>query len=145
MCGCWSLETGDGASLMYAEVLVGREFEAALSRPPRILSSLTIVLAEPLLRRLRKSPFPSAVGGGSRADLRAVASLGLTWVLPGGRFVAPCSSPAVCRRGDTPCFGEAKDLVPFRTFVLKRTTPSFGIGNKWGQTGMKHKTLTLGD
>lgn len=58
LCGSWSLETGDCASLIYAEVLVGREFEAALSRPPRILSSLTIVLAEPLLRRLRKSPFP---------------------------------------------------------------------------------------
>lgn len=58
LCGSWSLEAGDCASQIYAEVLVGREFEAALSRPPRILSSLTIVLAEPLLRRLRKSPFP---------------------------------------------------------------------------------------
>ncbi|XP_055261895.1 apolipoprotein M isoform X1 [Moschus berezovskii] len=53
--------------------------------------------------------------GGSRADLRAVASLSLTSVLPGGRFVAPCSSPAVCGRGDTPCFGEAKDLCPEHT------------------------------
>lgn len=70
-----------------------------------------------------------------------MASLGLTSVLPGGRFVAPCSSPAVCSREDTPCFGEAKDLGLFRTVVLKRTTPSLGIGNKWGQSGMKHKTL----
>lgn len=37
--GSWSLETGDCASLIYVKILAGREFEAALSWPPRILSS----------------------------------------------------------------------------------------------------------
>ncbi|XP_069419353.1 apolipoprotein M isoform X1 [Ovis canadensis] len=45
--------------------------------------------------------------------------------------------PGGCGRGHTPCFGETKDLGPFRTFILKRTTPSLGIGNMgsdWSET-----------
>lgn len=114
--------TRDCASLICVKVLAGRDFEAALSWPPKIPSP-----SSPSPRRATPAAAPEvtlgwAVGAGSRAVFRPVVSLGLISVPSGGRF-AECGcrvSHRRCAAEGTRCFSEANRLLPLRTFVPQK-------------------------
>lgn len=107
-----SSRSKDCASFICFKVLAGRDFEAALSWPPKI------------------PPAPRRSSGGSGrhrcwavvAGSCAVESLGLISVLCSGRFTERGCHVFLrrCAAEGTRCFSEAKGLLPLRTFVPKK-------------------------
>lgn len=141
----WSLGTGDCASSIHViKVVAGREFKAALSWPPKILSCHSgprgstpsappeVILSLDGWRWFASWACRRVVG----ADLGSAR-----WAF--GGLWAPCSSPAMCGQGDAPCFGETR-IYCFLGLSSKRGPQSLGIRSKWTQIGPKHKNLTLG-
>lgn len=108
--------TRDGASLICVKVLAGRDFEAALSRPPKI---------PPAPRRSCGGPgsHPWRGGWGWLADcLPCGRVVGPNFGSVQGRFAERGCHVSLrrCAAGGTRCFSEAKGLLPLRAFVPQK-------------------------
>ena len=120
------METGDCASLIYVKILAGREFEAALSWPPRILSSS---YHRPRCATPSAPPEVTVSIGGWRWLSSLFACGGVVgfdlgfarWAFCGAMFF-----PGGVRPRGHAMFWRSEGVTTFQDFCLKKDASEFG-------------------